>query len=122
MLGQYQIRFILVVQEKLSATLQRAKLRLAETMGFDVEQMMAEDLAGQEKDNKSREGSVEKSASARSSVSINDQKANSNDNPNFTLKSGELGSSLKERREKRNSPKPDGKDVAAVKKKNSSSK
>ncbi|XP_054167199.1 TWiK family of potassium channels protein 18-like isoform X2 [Oppia nitens] len=88
-----------VVQEKLSATFQKAKLRIGATMGLDVQQLMAEDLAME-----SKEESIEKD------VKVVDQKEDDN---NFKLKNTEIGKTLKERREKKRdrsrSPKPEGK-------------
>jgi hypothetical protein len=82
-----------VVQEKLSATFQRAKLRIGATMGLDVQQLMEQDLALEQK-----EKSIE------SSIEIEDRK-----DKGFALKEHGIGSSLKERREKKRSPTAEGK-------------
>jgi hypothetical protein len=83
-----------VVQEKLSATFQRAKLRIGATMGLDVQQLMEEDLAMEQKE-KSRESSIDE---------IDDKKEKG-----FALKEHGIGSTLKERREKKRSPTAEGK-------------
>jgi hypothetical protein len=82
-----------VVQEKLSSTFQRAKLRIGATMGLDVQQLMEQDLALEQKE-KSRESSLE----------VDDKKEKG-----FALKEHGIGSSLKERREKKRSPTAEGK-------------
>jgi len=107
-----------VVQEKLSATFQRAKLRIGATMGLDVQQMMEEDLAlEQQKEKekeKSRESSIDKESDAKSSSSKDDKKS-------FALKEHGIGSSLKERRDKRRSPHLEGKPSPANSNRNSMS-
>lgn len=87
-----------VVQEKLSATFQRAKLRIGATMGLDVQQLMEEDLAME-----SKESSIDKDGKG------GEQK--STDKKGFELKATGIGESLKERRERRSSrsPKTEGK-------------
>ena len=87
-----------VVQEKLSATFQRAKLRIGATMGLDVQQLMEEDLAME-----SKESSVEKDSKAVD-PKIGDKKG-------FELKTSGIGDTLKQRREGRRSrsPKTEGK-------------
>lgn len=93
-----------VVQEKLSATFQKAKMRIGETVGLDVEQIMAEDIA-QEED--AKEKPKENPKPKENSKKILNQSKKPNEG--FVLKEHGIGNSLKERREKRHSPNPDGK-------------
>ena len=90
-----------VVQEKLSATFQKAKLRIGATMGLDVQQIMEEDLAMQ-----SKESSIEKD---NKGLDVNIGKDNKG--KGFLLKDTGIGNTLKERRERNRSrsPKIDGK-------------
>ena len=74
-----------VIQIKLSATFQRAKLLVGESIGLDVEQIMAEEIAAEAKDkekekekDKSRDPSVDKTnatISKESSVDRSDNKS-----------------------------------------------
>lgn len=105
-----------VVQEKLSATFQRAKLGIGASLGLDVQQLMEQDLAAEQKD-KSRESSTEKTPPKGSTEKIapkgsdteSKKSTETDDKKGFALKDKGIGSSLKERREKRRSPTADGK-------------
>lgn len=80
-----------VVQEKLSATFQKAKLRIGATMGLDVQQLMEEDLAME-----SKEGSVDNDSKNGKEV----------DKKGFVLRDTGIGQTLKERRERLRSRSP----------------
>jgi len=65
-----------VVQEKLSSTFQKAKMTIGETIGLDVQQIMQEELAAEQKEkDHSRDTSAEKSVpSKESSIEKTDKK------------------------------------------------
>ncbi|RWS26465.1 TWiK family of potassium channels protein 18-like protein [Leptotrombidium deliense] len=91
-----------VVQEKLSESFHRAKIRIAGNMGLDVQQIMAREGSEQppdkrEKSVERREKSVDKSDKKKEKES--DKKDDKN--VGFTLQDNNIGKSLKDRREKR---------------------
>ncbi len=77
-----------VVQEKLSATFQKAKLRIGATMGLDMTAMMEEELNQDE-------------TSVLQMNNNNNNNNNNNPNPKPILKDEGIGDALREKREKK---------------------